>query len=52
MDRILKNIDQLWSELAVKLEESKNQKALDEIIKNLSKYTCILPCLLNCESLT
>ena len=37
MDRILKNIDELWSELAIKLEESKDQKVLNRIIKKLSK---------------
>jgi len=52
MDRVLKNIDQLWSELAIKLEESKDQKALNRIIKNLSKYASTIPCLPNCESLT
>ena len=52
MDRILKTIDGLWSELAIKLEESKDQKALNRIIKKLSKYASTIPCLPDCVSLT
>ena len=38
MNQVLKNIDELWSELAIKLEESKAQKGLNQITKQLSKY--------------
>ena len=52
MDRILKNIDQLSSQLANKRKESKDQKKLDPIIEKLSKYASTLLCFPNCESLT
>jgi hypothetical protein len=52
MDRILKNIDELWSELTVKKEGSKDQKALDRIIKKLSKYASTFSYLPNCVLLT
>ena len=52
MDRILKNIDDLWSVLVIKLEESKDQKALNQIIEKLSKYASTVPCLPNCVALT
>ena len=43
MERVLKSIDQLASELAAKLEESKDHKPLDLIIKKLSKYASTPP---------
>ena len=38
MNRVLKNIDELRSELAIKLEESKAQRGLNRITKQLLKY--------------
>jgi hypothetical protein len=52
MERILKIISNLGSELAVKLVEPRDQKKLDRIMKKLLTYASVFPCLLNCESLT
>jgi len=43
MERILKNIDQLASTLAAKLEETKDHKPLDHIIRKLAKYASTPP---------
>jgi hypothetical protein len=38
MERVLKSIDRLASMLAAKLNETKDHKPLDQMIKDLSKY--------------
>ena len=43
MGRVLKEIDQLASALAAKLEETRDHKPLDQIIKNLAKYASTPP---------
>ena len=43
MERVLKNIDRLASMLAARLEESKDHKPLDQMIKILSKYASTTP---------
>lgn len=52
MERILKVISDLGSELAVKLVEARDPKKLDRIMKKLLKYASVFPCLLNGELLT
>ena len=51
MERVLKNIDQLASVLVAKLEETKDHKPLDQIIKNLAKYASTPPHFPKCTSL-
>jgi len=43
MERVLTSIDRLASVLAVKLDESKDHKPLDQMIKILSKYASTPP---------
>ena len=49
MEKVLKSIDQLVSVLEAKLEESRDHKLLDQMIKKLFKYASTPPPIPKCN---